>query len=182
MTTYRDIPGFPGYRAGDDGTIWSCWKVSSRGRAGLQPRVMGTVWHELKPRVDDRRRKTVKLCRDGRVLHKLVPRLVLEAHVGPCPAGNEACHFPDRDPSNNALSNLRWDTKQANRADMVHHGTDPREDRNGRAKLTRGQVIEIRHLFATGTTRKAIVQRFPQVGRTAIDWVLNGGTWKKVLA
>lgn len=23
---YRDIEGFPGYRIGSDGTVWSCWK------------------------------------------------------------------------------------------------------------------------------------------------------------
>lgn len=53
---------------------------------------------------------------------KLVHRLVLEAFVGPCPNGHECCHG-DGDPSNNSLSNLRWDTSSANHYDMVRHGT-----------------------------------------------------------
>src|SRR5215472_269740 len=28
---YRDIPGFPGYRVGDDGSIWSAWRKGGRG-------------------------------------------------------------------------------------------------------------------------------------------------------
>ena len=48
--------------------------------------------------------------------------LVLEAFVGPRPPGMECCHW-DNDRSNNQLFNLRWDTKAANKADQVRHGT-----------------------------------------------------------
>lgn len=54
----------------------------------------------------------------------LVHRLVLEAFVGPCPAGKESCH-------NNGvrhdarLCNLRYDTRRANHADKRRHGTLP---------------------------------------------------------
>jgi hypothetical protein len=47
--------------------------------------------------------------------------LVLEAFVGPCPDGLEACHWDD-DPTNNRLSNLRWDTSIANKRDMARNG------------------------------------------------------------
>lgn len=65
----------------------------------------------------------IRLCANGKSHNRLVHRLVLEAFVGPCPPGMEACHFPDRDPSNNRLTNLRWDTCSANRIDAVKHGT-----------------------------------------------------------
>lgn len=48
--------------------------------------------------------------------------LVLEAFVGLRPAGMEACH-ENGNPSDNRLSNLRWDTKSENSKDRVRHGT-----------------------------------------------------------
>ena len=56
--------------------------------------------------------------RDRRYVHTLV----LEAFVGPRPAGCEACHN-DGDVYNNAVTNLRWDTASANQRDRVKHGT-----------------------------------------------------------
>jgi hypothetical protein len=51
-----------------------------------------------------------------------VHRLVLEAFVGPCPPGMEACHNNGiRD--DNRLENLRWDTRVNNHADKHKHGT-----------------------------------------------------------
>lgn len=61
------------------------------------------------------------LSKDGHVKSHRVHRLVLEAFVGPCPKGMEACHN-DGDPTNNLLSNLRWDTHEANVADTKRHG------------------------------------------------------------
>ena len=72
----------------------------------------------------------VGLKRNGKRRTVRVHRLVLEAFVGPCPEGMEGCHN-DGDASNNALSNLRWDTSSANKQDMIRHGT------NYRLNLTR---------------------------------------------
>jgi hypothetical protein len=129
--------------------------------------------------MDRRGRLSVKLCRDG-VIHKFaVHRLVLTAFVGPCPDGMEACHFPDPSSANCRLENLRWDTKQGNMADKVRHGTDPKGERNPRAKLTREQVAEIRSRAGHGESRRSLARRYG-VGRTTIDFIVNGGTWKDV--
>lgn len=64
----------------------------------------------------------VALRRDGQTFEVRIHRLVLEAFVGPCPAGMEGCHN-DGNPQNNALDNLRWDTHAANHLDSVRHGT-----------------------------------------------------------
>src|SRR5699024_6464865 len=50
-----------------------------------------------------------------------VHRLVLEAFVGPCPDGMEACHWDD-DKTNNHVSNLRWATQSDNMHDRVRNG------------------------------------------------------------
>lgn len=74
---------------------------------------------------------------------KYVHRLVLEAFVGPCPEGMEACHGPDKTRSNCRLDNLRWDTPQANQLDRVKDGTSNRGERCAAAKLTESKACEI---------------------------------------
>lgn len=58
----------------------------------------------------------VTLSRDGKPKTMRVHRIVLEAFVGPCPPGQQACHANDN-ASDNRLENLRWDTSRANCAD-----------------------------------------------------------------
>ncbi|WP_248099523.1 HNH endonuclease signature motif containing protein [Corynebacterium kefirresidentii] len=55
-------------------------------------------------------------------MQKKVHRLVMAAFVGPCPDGMEVCHN-DGNPANNYVGNLRYDTHQANYADMFIHNT-----------------------------------------------------------
>ncbi len=78
-----------------------------------------------------------------RMACRQVHRLVLEAFVGPCPDGYEAAHN-DGDPLNNRLDNLRWDTKIANHADKLRHGTQYRGAQVYNAKLTDDDVRCIR--------------------------------------
>lgn len=63
----------------------------------------------------------VILSGDGRRQSRSVHTLVLEAFVGVCPPGHEACHWDDNT-TNNHLSNLRWDTHSANMQDCVRNG------------------------------------------------------------
>jgi len=58
----------------------------------------------------------------------------------------EGCHS-DGNPSNNRLSNLRWDTRSANYDDARRHGTAAIGDRNAGTKLTsldRARASEMR--------------------------------------
>lgn len=66
----------------------------------------------------------VGLWRDNKIKNRKVSCLVLEAFVGPRPPGLVARHFPDRDPTNNQLSNLSWATAAQNGRDRRGHGTD----------------------------------------------------------
>lgn len=154
--TFLPVVGFPGYAVGDDGSVWSCWV-----RAGFKARrTLGPVWKQLllNPRTNGYR--IANLCRDGRVIRRPVHQLVLEAFVGPCPEGMECCHFPDRTPANNRLDNLRWDTKKANMAHKVVHGTSARGEANPNAKLTSADVAEIRRMRALGVRFNALAAMF----------------------
>jgi hypothetical protein len=66
----------------------------------------------------------VNLDVGGKNVARCVHQLVLEAFVGPKPEGQEGCHFPDPDKSNNSVANLRWDTHLENVRDRVRGKPD----------------------------------------------------------
>ena len=82
---YRGIPDFPGYRFGNDGTVWSCWK---RGPVHEQ----GNVWRQLKTPIRSKGYPLVGLYKNGKRYSKDVHILILISFLGPCPLGLEACH------------------------------------------------------------------------------------------
>lgn len=173
---YKDIVGFPGYRAGDDGTIWSLFYRGSRGR-------MGTTWNLLHHGSNRRRDgyHTVDIYRDKRKFTFLVHRLILETFVGPCPEGMEGCHANDVK-SDNRLVNLRWDTPKANSADArkngkirVLAGFD-----NPRARVTIEDIREIRRRVAAGMSCKQIFESM-DFSYTTINDIARGARWKDVI-
>ena len=72
-----------------------------------------------------------------------VHRLVLEAFVGPCPAGMVACHN-DGNSRNASIDNLRWDTMKANVADSIKHGVIKRGEELHSSTLKAFEVLVIR--------------------------------------
>lgn len=118
------IPGYEGtYEVSDHGRVRSLPRrvIRSDGR----PRTIhGGI---LSPVSTDDGRVTVTLPGTPRRKHK-ISRLVLTAFVRPPLPGEEACHHPDHDPTNNRLDNLRWDTSSENALDTVrqgrHHGVN----------------------------------------------------------
>jgi hypothetical protein len=132
---FRPVPidGADGYYVGDQGGI-----LSGRSPNGQSSRLFDSerVLRRIEPGTSQWGHKVVSFQLyplDGRRFAKTfkVHRLVLMTFLGPCPEGMEACHFPDRDVSNNRLENLRWDTKKANAFDQYLHGTRALGSRNG---------------------------------------------------
>jgi hypothetical protein len=115
---WRPIAGRDGYEVSDLGRVRSVDRVLARRlRSGR------IVYANLKGRELKRHK-----LRHGYLRARLgqgqacVHQLVLEAFVGPRPAGHQAAHG-DGNPGNNVLSNLRWATPKENAADMLVHGT-----------------------------------------------------------
>lgn len=120
------VPGYEGY-----------YEVSSEGRVRSLDRFVdhasrwgGTYRGFCRGKVlstspTDQRRgdfhQKIGLCRDGKRSGQLVHRLVMLAFVGPCPDGMEVCHN-NGDPTDNRLSNLRYDTRAENMLDIVRSG------------------------------------------------------------
>lgn len=141
--TYRPIDRYPANLFGDDGAIWS-----RAHNGGLL-----TKWRRLKGSVQASGHLIVAMRnRNGHRDYVLAHRLILEAHVGPCPPGMEACHEPDPTPHNNRLSNLRWDTSSANRYDAYKHS-------HLNITISDDYVREIRRLHHDGLGYPAIAAR-----------------------
>lgn len=113
------VPGYEGfYEVSDRGGVRSLERRIPDGRGRMR---------RIAPR--DRRHTTlpvgyqqIQLHRDGTSVARLVHRLVLEAFIGPPPPGMEACHN-NGDVTDNRLTNLRWDSHQANMQDAIRAGT-----------------------------------------------------------
>lgn len=181
---FRDIQGFPGYRVGDDGTVWSAWRTKSRGYQRGTVAVLAATWRamRLKAHGSDSGRVTVTLSRhDGSPQTPVrVHRLVLEAFAGPCPDGLEGCHN-DGNPANNALPNLRWDTPKANQADRIRHGTDIRGERVNTARLTPDIVRAIRAEYVPGQNGCRRLAKKYGVSNVAIHNIVLRKSWAHVV-
>jgi len=150
---WRPVVGFEGlYEVSDLGRV--------RGLDRLVPRRGGTTRLQsgivLRDRSGPKGYRMVGLCRGGLVSGRYVHRLVLEAFIGPCPPGQEACHRLGLR-ADNRLSELRWDTKAANQADRVTHGTDQRGERNACAVLSTRDVVTIR---ASPLSQRVLARQF----------------------
>ena len=120
---------------------WGVFPEDDRYQVSSLGRVRGPRGDLRTPACKARGYEYVTISNRQRAVH----HLVLLTFVGPCPDGLEACHADD-DRRNNRLSNLRWDTHQANIDDKVRNG-------NARGKkpcLTPTQLTELALLRSRG--------------------------------
>ena len=140
------------------------YEVSDHGRVRSLDRIVtyinrwGTFTTRLSPGQimmphKKRYNMSIALCEQTKKRFFFVHRLVLEAFIGPCPLGQECCHN-DGNAYNNHLSNLRWDSPKNNSADRLLHGTQPCGEKSHLAKLTNGDVREIRQSLALQKSHK----------------------------
>lgn len=164
---FRSVTDWPNYAVSDLG------RIRSRGRWGTSM--------IMRPKRNGSGHCSVTLCKIvpgiGKVHKRMsVHVLVLEAFVGPRPPGMEACHDPDPNPTNNRLSNLRWDTKSANQRDSVRHGTH--RCRNGR-KIRPEDIPDIRRRIASGEFHRSIARDYG-CNRSTISMIRGGRIWSHI--
>lgn len=150
---YREIPGYPGYRVGSDGTVW--------GPRGLR-----------RQHLDGSGYLRIQLKGRSRSVHQLV----LEAFIGPRPPKFHCCHG-DGVKTNNALANLRWGTASENTQDRVRHGTMVCGEKSPKALLTERQVLKIIEMAGVGFSTNELARIFA-VTHSAICWIMSGRSWR----
>lgn len=187
--TFRELDflGFPGYRVGDDGSVWSCWRRTGRGGGYLSK--ITSEWKRMADSVNSKGYLTVNLTPPSKVGYKTfrVHRLVLLAFVGPCPDGMECRHL-NSIRNDCRLDNIAWGTRKENHDDVRERGSwtnGPRMKRFTHDGKTMCLKEWARHLsvpysclwyrvFKSGMTFvEAISRPFLGVGS-------NGGHWNKL--
>ena len=166
---HRIVDGYPKYRVGRDGSLWS--------------RRVG--WKRLRPVPDTNGypRATLYRFHNGRYeraqIHVHV--LVLAAFVGPRPEGMVTRHL-DGNPANNRLANVCYGTNAENAQDRIRHGTHRRGEDAPTAKLAEWQAAEVLWLFENVTRNRSEIARRVGIARTSVVRILSGETWAHLAA
>ena len=138
--TWKPVAAWEGlYEVSDHGAVRSLDRTVMT-KAGHLRTTRGRV---LKPSRMASGHLQVSLYRGEERLCTTVHALVMAAFVGPRPAGMDICH-KDSDPSNNHVSNLRYDTRRGNVEDTMAAGRISRGTARHNNTLTPEQVREIR--------------------------------------
>jgi hypothetical protein len=117
----------------------------------------------------------VNLKRGGSKKTAYVHQLVAEAFIGPCPPGKQVAHR-DGNGKRCRLSNLRYATPKENDADKIGHGTRPRGEKNGHAKLTKRDVKAIRVRCGRRESQRSIATDF-DVSQSVVSRINTGASW-----
>lgn len=181
----KAIEGFPGYEIDTEGVVWSCWINKCLGRGKGHAQILGNITHKLKQsKLIDKRhslpRLRVSLRVKGNEKHIYVHKLVAQAFILNPNNFPKVCH-EDSNPLNNNVKNLRWDTQKRNMKDRINrnlYGLNKGE-KNGGAKLTEKQVIEIKKI-GNNSPKKKTASIF-KVHEGTIQAILSGKTWKHVI-
>jgi hypothetical protein len=159
MTMIKPIPNHSEYFVDDEGNVYS---------------TKNRVCHKLKMWTQQNNYSYIIIYPHRE--HSSVARLVLEAFVGLCPEGMEACHN-DGNPTNNRVPNLRWDTRTNNQRDRIKHGTDSRGEKHPQHKLTELQVLKIRS--CVNETQSDVAREFG-ISQSEVSVIKNNKRWKFV--
>jgi hypothetical protein len=173
---FRLVGNDPGYRVGDDGSVWTCLIAKHE----LKVKGKGVNWVPEGPwrrmRQTPHRDNHLHVFIRGR--NRQVHHLVLEAFVGPCPPGMESRHL-NGNPADNRLANLAWGTHKENIADAIERGTRPRGRRPVRAKVTENLVRVIRIARNEGWSQVKIAKRL-NVAWITVHRILKDEAWRHV--
>jgi HNH endonuclease/Helix-turn-helix domain of resolvase len=142
---YRDIPGFSGYRAGSDGSIWSY-----RRKKPLRLKPSHIRGYCVVSLYRGKKRSGVSVK---------VHQAVLRSFVGRPPDGH-VCRHLDGNKANNSLSNLAWGTHLENSSDKFRHGTHLSGEPHPSTKLTDEQVAGVLSMLAEGYSQSQVARRF----------------------
>lgn len=176
VVEYRDVPGFPGYRVGDDGSVWSCRLY------GGAIRGVGSLWRPI----------ATYTCKSGYVIVRMscwpkpkttrkLHRVILESFVGVCPDGMECRHLNGKK-ADNRLSNICWGTKAQNVEDNKTNGVriGARGEDHGHSAIDEETARAIRSDHESSGIRQCDIARKYGVSDDLVHFVIKRKTWKHI--
>lgn len=171
---WRPIPGLAGYEVSRDGRVRSYWKCAV-GQGRGHKVICGEPIEMRVQRAKDGRKRLI-LGQGANRRFRSVSVLVLTAFVGPRPPGMLACHN-NGDPSNDLVTNLRWDTPKANSQDMLVHGRhDPKRGQAQKHAILTDEIVRLIRQTKGSVTQKAWAERL-NCSKTTIYNVRAGRSW-----
>lgn len=167
IVSYKMIEEFPGYRVGDDGSVWR-WLKGFLGPGRCPPR-----WKKLRPGLNSSNTMVVYLSRDGKDYGRTVASLVLKAFVGPRPLGFES-FFLDGDPANCSLGNLRWAPKGSSKIGGSTTWLGFVGEDHPTCTITDEEVARIRSLHASGEFNRREIAELLDISNSYVSKILKG--------
>lgn len=173
---WKDIPGYENlYQISDLGRVKSLYRIVSHSTSG---------YLRLKERIlsvgkDDINRLSVNLCKNGQAKVFRVHCLVMMVFVGQRPKNYDVCHN-DGDPTNNRLSNLRYDTRKNNEKDKIKHGTLCNGEKHPNSKLKKDDVLEIRRLYSRGVLSQYEIAKIYGLHQVTVSQIILYKRWKHI--
>jgi HNH endonuclease len=173
---YLPIPDFPGYRVGDDGSVWSSWKLVYGGILGASSEITDE-WHQLSTYCGNYH-PSVVLVRNRQPHTKTVHVIVLETFTQPRRSGL-VCRHKNGIGTDCRLENLEWGTPAENEADKIRHGTDGKGERIHCHVLVASQIPGIRLRLAAGESNSSIARDLG-LHHSTISQIRRGVTWRHI--
>lgn len=102
----------------------------------------------------------VSLCAEGKIIKRRVHILVAEAFLENRPSKKIEVNHKDGNKLNNMIKNLEYATKKENVTHAKALGLMACGEKNGAAKLSLDDVLEIRKLRQQGVPRQKVADRF----------------------
>lgn len=167
---WRDIPGYINlYEVSNMGRI----KRVGKGRGAMVGRI-------IRGCVRGKGYLSVDLSRDDCKRRFGVHQLVAMAFIGLPPTDEYEVNHKDLDKINNVPGNLEWMTSKENVHHALAHGKHGGRplpgEQNGRAKLTKEQIVAIRNL--KGIVGARVIAKQFGVSRSAIQLIHQEKNWK----
>lgn len=109
-------------------------------------------------------------------------RVSWEIHFGPIPEGLYVLHNcpgGNDNPSCVRPSHLWLGTNDENMADCSAKKRNCFGENNGAAKITEGDVLEIRRLHSIGVSRKELIAKY-RLSKTTIGFIICRRSWKHI--
>jgi hypothetical protein len=163
-----EVPGYPGNGVTLDGRIFTRRSKNGKGYPS-------GPWRPLRPQRDSTGRYLIATFGRSKIL---VHKAMMMAFIGPRPDGQEIAHV-DGDCRNNHITNLVYVTHQRNEAMKQLHGTAPKGQRNGMAKLDAEAVCRIRE-YPRSQGAGALLARQFGVSQSTISLIRSRKRWSHV--